>query len=227
MILCQPWVFLVGKMQEYTNVIAEIKKKDVLSSVFPVSSSQFVRNVYSEREHSVDWTQSSAGRQLGPSFTDWLTSSPVLPRPASLSWISDMRSDVLILLGTATSSSPSIISYLLLIACCLTTLATRLLTLLLAVLFRYEVMVEFLAITSSPSSSSQGCYQIGVVSAADGGVEVKQTEILMIIRWLSSQGLQLWWDILQQRVRQQEAVWLPRKRNAELGRRWRRLQELR
>jgi len=130
-----------------------------------------------------------------------------------------MRADLLILLGTATSSSPGITSYLLLLACCLTTLATRLLTLGLAILFRYEVVVALLDITSSPSSSpsSSGlnCSQIGVVNATHGGVEVykfdgtfynsqsgskKLFEYRGILSWVDDGGDYLSLDQIQDKI---------------------------
>ena len=84
-----------------------------------------------------------------------------------------MRADLLILLGTATSTTPGLTSYLLLITCCLTTIATRLLTLGLAIVFRYEVVVALLAVTSSPPAVTNRCYQIGLVNATHGGVKVR------------------------------------------------------
>lgn len=88
-----------------------------------------------------------------------------------------MRTDMMILLG---STSPPPTSYILLSLLTLLTLSTRALSLVLALVFRYELVVAALSLMSSstsPSSSARSeCTQIAVINATHG-VEVRDGEL--------------------------------------------------
>merc|ERR1719445_1851723 len=100
-----------------------------------------------------------------------------------------MRTDMMILLG---STSPPPTSYILLSLLTLLTLSTRALSLVLALVFRYELVVAALSLMSSstsPSSSARSeCTQIAVINATHG-VEVYNSDGSFYIQQSGSKKL--------------------------------------